>query len=184
MIKTKQESDYEIKKLGLNRMLEGRFTQDSLENEVKQFLQDHSYEFYNIRDKSSSMGKFLYKLSADEVSQESKNYKSFAVYESLAEADTKLILQGDIEIDKNFIMRASLSNIKGISNRIAMQNPVYNLYNYDLKENTEPSIRGLSQVIDYISSHELIGMVVEFTLFEIPVGINKENILIWELRNY
>ncbi len=114
----------------------------------------------------------------------SKKYKRYAVYESLAIADDRLILQGDIEIDRDFIMRASLSDIKGISNRIAMEKPVYNIYNYDLKEKRDPPISGLSKVIDYISQNSLIDMVVEFSLFEIPVGINQENIIIWELRNY
>ena len=81
-------------------------------------------------------------------------------------------------------MRASLSDIKGISNRIAMLDPKYNIYDYDLKERRDPTIRGISTVIDYISANGLIGMVVEFSLFDIPVGINKENIIIWELRNY
>jgi len=30
----------------------------------------------------------------------------------------------------------------------------------------------------------LFGIIVEFSLSEIPVGVNKENLIIWELRNY
>lgn len=184
MIKNKQESDYEIKRRGLNKMLDHIFTEESTENELKNFLDNNKHDFYNIRDKSVSSGKFLYKLTRNEIIRESKNYKKYSVYESLALADDKLILQGDIEISNDFIMRASLSNIKNISNRIAMQQPVYNLYNYDLKEKREPSIKGLKQIIDYISDKELINMIVEFSLFEINVGINNESIIIWELRNY
>lgn len=184
MIKNKYESDYLIKKIGLNRMSEKIFTENSTLDELKIFLEENIYKYYNIRDKSTSAGKFLYMKTKDEILEASKQYKKYAVYESLAIADDKLILQGDIEIDIDFIMRASLSDVKGISNRVAMQKPIYNIYNYDLKEKREPSIRGLSRVIDYISSHCLIGMIVKFSLFEIEVGINKENIIIWELRNY
>ena len=184
MIRNKYESDSMIKRLDLNRMAEGIFTSESTGDELRAFLDNTSFDYYNIRDKSVSSGKFLYKLTRDEVFKESRNYSKYAVYESLALADDRLILQGDIEIDSNFIMRASLSDIKNISNRTAMQTPVYNLYNYDLKENREPSIRGLSEVIDYVASKELLNMVVEFSLFEIPVGIKKENLIIWELRNY
>lgn len=184
MIRNKYESDYMIKKLGLNRMSEKIFTDNSTLDELKSYLEENTYKYYNIRDKSVSGGNFLYMLTKDEVLLKSKRYKRYAVYESLAIADDRLILQGDIEIDRDFIMRASLSDIKGISNRIAMEKPVYNIYNYDLKEKRDPPISGLSKVIDYISQNSLIDMVVEFSLFEIPVGINQENIIIWELRNY
>jgi len=184
MIRNKYESDYEIKRLGLNRMLEGIFTKDSKTEDLEKFLDDNVFEYYNIRDKSVSSGKFLYKLTREEILEASKNYTKFAVYESLALADDRLVLQGDIEIDKDFVMRASLSDIKNMSNRLAMQEPVYHIYNHDLRERKEPSIYGLSKVIDYIASKELIGMVVEFSLFEIPVGINREHLIIWELRNY
>lgn len=184
MIKNKYESDYMIKKLGLNRMVEVIFSDKTPVEEVEDFLEINEYKYYNIRDKSGSSGKFMYKLTKSEVMEAAKTYKRYAIYESLAEADRRLILQGDIEIDKDFIMRASLSDIKGISNRIAMLDPKYNIYDYDLKERRDPTIRGISNVIDYISANGLIGMVVEFSLFDIPVGINKENIIIWELRNY
>ena len=81
-------------------------------------------------------------------------------------------------------MKASLSDIKNISNREAMQMPKYNIWNHNLAEDKDPNIRGFNEVVDYIISKELLGMVVEFSLFEIPVGVNKERIIIWELRNY
>lgn len=183
MIINKAQSDFEIKNRNLNRMAEKLFAKGQMK-EVKDFLNKTKFKYYNLRDKSQSAGTFKYKIPANEVLKNISSYDKFSVYESLAEADSKLILQGDIEITKNFLMRASLSDIKGISNRKAMENPIYNLYNYDLKERREPSIRGLKEVIDYVIVHELIGMVVEFSLFGIPVGINKKNIIIWELRNY
>ena len=184
MIRNKYQSDQTIKVLGLNRVAEKIFFKDAAVDELIKFLIQTNYSYYNIREKSNSAGKFKYKLTKSEILEISSDYYNFSVFESLAEADNRLILQGDIEIDKDFIMRASLSTIKNISNRIAMQEPEYNIYNYDLKEQKEPNIKGLSKVIDYVSRHNLIGMVVEFSLYEIPVGINRENIIIWELRNY
>lgn len=193
-IVNKAESDSMIKSLNLNRMLEGRFKSGE-EEKLKQFLKENPFPYYNIRDKSSAMGQFLYKLSPSEVISRSKEYESFAVYESLAEADKKLVLQGDVLIDKDFSIMASLSDVKGISNRLAMQTPVYKLhmdmtykpyFNLGEEELWQrlPSIHGLKTLIDFICSHELIGVVVELSLFDIPVGIKKENILVWELRNY
>lgn len=182
MIRNKQESDSLIKQLGLNRLSEEVFTQDNI-NDLPSFLESHPYPYYNLRDKANVGGKFLYKVTAEEIMKESIKYKKFSVYESLALADDGLILQGDIQLTKDFVLTGSLSDIKGISNRAAMQKPCYYV-NMDLKENNTSSIRGLSTVIDYIVEHQLIEIIVEFSLFDVPVGINRENILIWELRNY
>lgn len=185
MILNKTESDRLIKEKGLNRIEEGHFkgSSNTLDEDVLEYLDRTRYKYYNIRDKSYSNGMFRYKLTRDEIIAIDKNYDKFAIYESLAEADDRLILQGEIEINKDFELWASLSDVKNIPNRIAMKEPKF-ILEIDLKESKEPNIRGLKGVIDYIISKELIGMVVEFSLFEIPVGINRENIIIWELRNY
>lgn len=181
-IQSKKESDRIIEKLAVNKMLEGIFTTETLD-QLPIFLNEHQYPFYNIRDKSESAGKFLYKKTASEILTEAPKYSKFSVYESLAEADEKLILQGDIQIDSKFNLLASLSDIKLISNRKAMHNPVYNL-KLDLKQKREPYINGLTYVIDYIVEHGLLDCIVEFSLFDIKVGVNNENIIIWEMRNY
>lgn len=182
-VKNKTESDFMIKKLGLNRMLEGIFSNNQRE-ELANFLNKHQFPYYNMRDKSKSMGEFLYKLTFEEVVKNSVKYDKFSVYESLADADTNhMILQGDIHIDYGWNMMASLDTHRCISNRIAMQQPQYKIL-LNLIEDKTPYIQGLNQVLNYIITHELFNVYVEFTYFDIPLGINKENLLIWELRNY
>lgn len=66
MIRNKYESDYMIKKLGLNRMSEKIFTYNSTLDELKSYLEENTYKYYNIRDKSVSGGKFLYMLTKDQ----------------------------------------------------------------------------------------------------------------------
>jgi len=161
---------------------------------LQRFLKDTKFPYYNMRDKSTPSGKFLYKLTPEEVLEYSKSYEVFSVYESLAEADKMLVLQGDILISNDFSITASLSDIKGISNREAMYKPVYKVWGdlvykpfFCKGENPWqkiPDIPGLDTVIDYVCAHELIGTVVEFSLFDVPVGIKRENLIIWELRNY
>lgn len=182
-VRNKQESNYYINKLNLNHMLTGNFNNTQYK-EVKQFLNDYQYAYYNIRDTSQSMGNFLYKLTKEDILNQIHNYNNFCIYESLYDADNEhLILQGEIQIKNDFTILASMDNQKGISNREAMKSPKYKI-NIDLKEFSEPNIKGLKQVIDYIINHELFDLIVEFTLYDIQVGINKENIIIWELRNY
>ena len=176
-INNKLESDCMIKKLNLNRMLEGMFRRGE-EEKLAQFLKENPFPYYNIRNKSVAMGQFLYKLTPSEVMEHSREYDCFSVYESLAEADKKLILQGDILIDRNFSITASLSDVKGISNRQAMQNPVYKLnmdlvYNPYIKFGEDkfwqrlPNIQGLDTLIDFICTNGLIDVVVELSMFDI-----------------
>ena len=79
---------------------------------MESFLNQNSYPFYNIRDKSQSRGKFLYKLTKDEVIARSMEYDRFSVYESLWEADERLVIQGDIFINNSFKLIASLDSRK------------------------------------------------------------------------
>lgn len=182
-IRNKTESDITIKQLKLNKMLDGVFNKGE-KDEVKTFLNNNVYPYYNMRDKSMAMGQFLYKLTSKEVLSHIEDYNKFSVYESLADADSKhMLLQGEIQINSDWKVMASLSDSIGISNRVAMKNPKWCLY-YDLLLDREPKIQGLRKIIDYIFEHELFDVIVEFTIYDVPVGINHENLLIWELRNY
>lgn len=180
MILNKASSDHLIRKKELNRMSEQVFTGIS---NLKDYLSQNDFKYYNIRDKSKAMGEFKYKVTKSEVLSAAKNYQEFSVFESLEEADKGIVLQGEVFIGNDFQMMATLSDTLNMSNREAMKSPSYNI-NCDLVHNTEPYIRGLTEVIDYICHKELIGMVVEFTLYETKVGVNNEELLIWELRNY
>lgn len=182
MIKNKAESDYEIKKRDLNRMAEAVFTKDERQKLIG-FLSEYNFPYYNMRDKSRPSGQFLYKLTKEEVLLHSRDYEKYSVYESLCVADEKLVLQGDIHINDGFEMLASLDDRKGISLREATKNPKYQIQ-IDLKEKREPCIKGLTEAIDYIVKHELFNCYVELSVYDIPVGIKKEKILVWEMRNY
>lgn len=181
-ITNKQESKEAIIRRNLNRIEEVEFNKKNINN-LKECLDKTNYSYYNIRDKSSAMGKFLYKLTKEQVIEYSKNYEAFSVFESLCLADKYMVLQGEIFINDNFELMATLDDRKNIPNREAVKHPKYNL-SLDLKEKREPFIRGLTEIIDYITKHELFNCYVEFSIFDIPVGIHKENIIIWELRNY
>lgn len=177
-IRTKAGSDEMITKLGMNKMLEHKGMKG-----LEEFLSASGHEYYNIRDKSTAMGNFQYKLTGQEVLEVAPKYLEFSVYESLAEADKGLVLQGEIQIDSGFNMVASLSNLKEISNRKAMELPQITICT-NLVEGKMRYVPGLDQVIDFMCENDIIGPIMEFTLYNQPVGVNEEELLIWELRNY
>ena len=45
-------------------------------------------------------------------------------------------------------------------------------------------IPNINQVIKYIIDNKLVDYIVEFALFDIPVGINNEHVVLFELRNH
>ncbi len=182
-ILTKQQSRDLIEKLNLNRIEESVFKKGEV-FKVKDYIIKNRYKSYSLRDRSHSSGKSIYGLTAYQVLDQCYNYDMFSLNESLIEADKNhMVLQGSIEITKDWVCRASLSDEIGVMQSYAEDYPKYNL-NYDMIENSDPCILGLKEVINYCISHELFDMIVEFSLFSTEVGVNRENLIIWELRNY
>ena len=185
-VRSKKESDELIKKLDLNCIKEekifNKYKEKDIKEAVKKYLLETNYKYYNMRDKENASGKYLYKLSSEEVLENMGWYNIFSVFESLSEADNRLVLQGEIYIDPNAKLIASLDNRKNISNRQAMYNPRYTL-SLDLLQRNEPCIPGLKEIIDYVFIKKLFGIIVEFSFYEIPVGLHQENMIIWELRS-
>lgn len=182
MIKNKQESYSMIKQLKLNTTNEVIFTKGQIK-EVEEYLKDNQWEYYVIRDKKNILGKYLYKLTKEEVLEHINDYELFSLAESSYNYENHRILCGDIQIDYDYNVLASIDDDYTKPFRNCENNSKYRL-NFNLLYDYEPSIKGLKYVIDYIFKYELFDMVVEFSLYDMPVGINKENIIIWELRNY
>ena len=88
---------------------------------------------------------------------------------------------GEVLIKSNLDVSITISNNKSFSARDAVRLPdfnmITNIYDKQLK-----NIEGLNYVIDYIFSHNLFDVIVEFSSFDIKVGLNKENVIIYELR--
>jgi len=181
-IKNKAESENMIRRMGLNRVYKDVYSHKDL-SKLRIFLDKNKDKLFSLGDMLNAMGDFRYSLTARQVWELSVNYEKFSLYESLHIADKNLIIQGEISLSSKFNLLASLDDTKSISNREAMKNPKYNL-KLDLKEVREPSIKGLTKVIDFMVEHMLFGVIMEFTLFSEPVGTNKEEIIVWELRNY
>jgi hypothetical protein len=183
-IKNKQQSRETIKRLGLNYVPFITIRKGEYEK-AWQFLIDSPMNYYSVREINNSGGGAFSDnmLVGLDVIALTSILDEFELFPSLLVLDREnLILQGELQLAQDMSILGSLSNIKGISNRKAMANPTYNLS--VPSSQTIPRIPGLDKVIEYMLRYELIGPVVEFTLYDQPVGVNSEPIVIWELRNY
>ena len=79
VIKNKTESDRVILERGLNRLSSEVFSQGEVER-LKKYLNETDFEYYNIREKKASSGSFKYKLTKEQVIQESKDFQIFSVH--------------------------------------------------------------------------------------------------------
>lgn len=182
--RNKRESQDLIGRLDLNRITETLFNINDIAM-IKEYLSVTDYPFYSVRDMNPS-GTFLYSVPKERVLTELKNrnYTEITLSESLYRNDREnLLIQGDICITQKGRMTAALSDERGVSLRYATQNPSQRI-DIDLTYDRLPKIYGLHKIIDYIYEKELLGIIVEIGLYNIPVGIKREPIIVWELRNY
>ena len=88
---------------------------------------------------------------------------------------------GEIYISETSV-NAILSTNRGYSVRDAIRNPNYNIATTIFDDETLNHIPYFDNIYKYIVENKLKNIIVEFALFDKPVGINKENIIIYELR--
>ena len=65
--------------------------------------------------------------------------------------------------------------------KMAEQYPEFN-YSTDIFDKRLDSIPGFNVVYEYIVNNDLVGVIVEFTLYNKPLGIYNEPIIIFEIR--
>ena len=182
-IKNKLESFDKINELGLNKFPEQLFSYNEKEK-VKMFLNEYPAKYYAIRDKSKIGGVFKLKVEYDKVIEEIEEYTSFYINVSSAKYTKNQLLTGEIEILSTNEVDATLSTDPTASARSAVQNPTINIKTNIFDDDTLKMIPHFDYIYEYIIVNDLKDIIVEFALFDEKVGINKENIVIYELRTH
>ena len=181
-ITNKLESIKKINELGLNKFPEQLFLENDTEK-VKEFLSKYPAKYYAIRDKSKASGIVKLKVAFEDVLSEIKGYSLFTINVSSANYVENQLLVGEIEVLSDGRIYAILSTNSSYSVRDALRNPSFNLSTdiFDKKLNQIPYF---DMVYQYIIDHKLQNVIVEFALFDTKVGINKQNIVVYELRTH
>lgn len=179
-IANKLESIKQIEKLGLNKFPEQLFKAKEYQK-VQEFLKRYPAKYYAIRDKSKAGGIFKLKVPTGDVLKQISEYNLFTINVSSANYVENQMLVGEIQILSSNEVYLIVSQDPAASVRDALRNPSFNLKTdiFDKKLNQIPHFDFL---YEYISSHGLYDVIVEFALFNTELGINKEKIVIYELR--
>ena len=180
IIKNKLDSIKKINDLKLNKFPEQLFKKNEHE-EVKKFLEKYPSNYYAIRDKSKINGNFKLKVCYDKVLEEIKKYELYTINISSANYVDSQLLIGEIEILSNNEIYATLSTNPYASVRDALSNPDFNIKTniFDKELNKIPYFDIIYQ---YIDKYDLYNVIVEFAVFNKKVGINNDNVIIYELR--
>jgi len=179
-IKNKLESYNKIIELGLNRFPEKIFKANQI-REVKDFINQYPANYYAIRDKSQAGGIFKLAVKQEDVLNEIDGYKLFSINVSSFNYMDNQLLVGEICIS-GYDVNAILSTNSKYSVRDTLRNPDFNFITSIFDDETLNNVPYFDNVYKYIVEHKLQNVIVEFAYFNKPVGINNENIIIYELR--
>ena len=179
-ITNKIESYNKIIELGLNRFPEKIFKSSEI-NQVQNFINTYPANYYAIRDKSKAGGVFKLRVEPQNILNEVSGYDLFSINISSYNYVENQLLVGEIFIS-NESVNAILSTNSCYSVRDAIRNPDFNIMTNIFDDKTLNQIPCFDKVYKYIIDNKLQNTIVEFAYFNNPIGINKEHIIIYELR--
>lgn len=180
-VRNKLESIRIIKEKKLNSFPEKLFYRDQ-KKEILQFLNDYPAKYYAIRSKEVvGCNKNNFKVLKEDVLKEVNNFNLFTINVSSYNYTKNLVLIGDIMISKTndvWFIGSTNSNFTG---RMAEQFPDFNI-STDIFDKKLKYIPKFDLIYKYIVEHDLLDIIVEFAIYDCPVGIYNEPIVIFEIR--
>ena len=180
-INNKEESKNFIVRLGLNRVPE-IFLEKHETEKIKDFFNTYPAELYVLRDAEHSSGKYFYVTTAKECIELAQNYSGRVIVAVSSNAYKNKLLLGAVEIGDRAVMLCATTDTK-LDHRTMYGDLEFKL-NCDIFDKRLSDVPEFDYLYQYISSHGLKNYVVEFTVYDRPVGTNGERIVINEVRNY
>lgn len=184
-IKNKKQSVEIMKKLNLNYFPLQVFDKKDLDG-IKNFISNNPSKEYVVRTTDDVKGMFFYAESYAKI----KNLlvffkKNITLSVSYRPLQKHIVLVGDIKVEKTedeVLVNLTASSNTEIDNRKVYDEAEFNFKQEDVKSDNLWSINGFAEILEYIIDNNLFDLVVEFTVYDIPVGRNNQNVLISEIR--
>lgn len=180
-IKNKLESIQKIKELKLNQFEEELFHEGE-ELRIQEFLDRYPYQYYAVRSKSK-VGHIKSKINVpkEEVIEFSKNFDIFSINVSSSNFLNHLLLNGDIMISSNGDVWMIAYKNEDYSGREDENLPDFNLKT-DLFDKILNEIPGFDILYKYIVEHGLLDIILECAVYDIPLGIYHDQVVLFEIR--
>lgn len=180
IVRSKKHSSELIKRLGLNGVPEEVFTRYNRET-IEYFCDSNPASKYILRDLDNPSGKYFICNSKDECINNAKEYNgAFSLAVSCFAYDDRILL-GEVLISNNRIVIGA-RNDQGAHHRNIYDNPCINL-DTDWDNKKLWTVNGVEEVFNYLTSKNIYDVIVEFVVFNHPVGLHNNRVLIVELRS-
>lgn len=183
-IKDKKDSIIKMREMNLNTMPCEVFD-SSDEVGIKRFFEENEGEEYILRSTDKAQGEFFFVSNFQQAKEKLNHFENnVTIALSFRPYSDDVVLIGDVCVSRK--ARGDEVDITATtqgdgSHRGIYQNPEFNMH-ASLDEDRVWKIPGFSKLMRYISDHELYDVIVEFGVYDMKVGKNKENVLISELR--
>jgi len=179
-IESKKHSASVIKKLNLNRVPE--IVCDVYEASViESFCDKYVANKYILRDVENPSGKYFICKSKQDCLTYAKEYSgSFSLAISCF-AYENIVLLGEVLLIKDKITIVATNEI-GVAHRNVYQKAIINTTT-SLYDDAVWAVEGAESLINYIVEHNLYDVIIEFVVYDKPVGVNNNKVLITELRS-
>lgn len=183
-IKDKKDSILKMREMNLNTMPCEVFTASD-EKGIKAFFKQNPAEEYILRSTDKAQGEFFFVRDFEEAKEKLERFEDHVtVAVSFRPYAEDIILIGDVQVSRKAggdeVDITATTQTDG-THRGVYENPEFNIH-ASLEEDRVWRIPGFSKLMRYISEHELYDVIVEFAVYDMKVGKNKENVLISELR--
>lgn len=181
-VKSKKESRDLIQKLGVNTVPE-IFVNKNDTSKIEQFFLNNKADLYVIRHSGKADAHYEYVKNFDEFKNVLDNFGNEIIVAVSINSYKNKILLGAIEVDGEKIHLCATTNPK-LDHRTMYNGTAEYMIETDIFDNKLSDIPQINYLFDYIQKYSLYNVTIEFTIYDRPVGINNERIIINEIRNY
>lgn len=136
---------------------------------------------YVLRDLENACGKYFICKSKEECVNCAKEYDGRFSLAVSCFAYSNIVLLGEVCLTKNGVTIVA-GNAKDIHHRKVYEKAIINTTT-TLDDNSFWEVDGVEDILGYVVKHNLYDVIVEFVVYDRPVGVNNEKVLIVELRS-
>lgn len=179
-INNKKESLKFIKDNKLNHFGEVNFSMNDFKG-VNEFINKYPVLYYFLRELKPSSKNVFYSLSKDEVLQKVSLYDNFGLDVSSLNYKDNIKMTGEIKYCRSgeFVFSGS-TNSNSTHRHFLKPNYFIETNMFDRRVKYIPFI---DKIINYIYKNDLFDYIIEFVIFDIPVGVYNDEVVIYEIRN-
>ena len=183
IIKNKRDSKRYIEGHGFNHLPDKFIHKDDVTG-MKNFLESFSAPLYIIRDGLRPQSDFFFFRTYDECKVLLEKFVDVVILAVSVNAYKKnKVILGTIKITSDNMVELTASTSIDCDHRSIFIENDYNLHCSIFSKQLD-NVPRFDEIYEFLVTNLLIDVIVEYTIYDIKVGINNEYLVIQEIRHY